>query len=82
MALAPHLVEQIDSSVPGGGERELQRLRRRLVARKHALLADLALKLGDAEQAERQLRRARTLDPAERSAARMLRRLEQERGSD
>ena len=75
LVLIPALVEDPRSIVTGADTETLAKLRRRFVARKLALSADVRLRLGDREGAVRELRRARAVDPDERTAPRMLRNL-------
>jgi spermidine synthase len=75
-ALAPHLVEWVSSDLLVATEAQQDRLARRLLARKHTFHADVALRLGQRARAMEELGRARTTDPDERVAARVLERLQ------
>jgi spermidine synthase len=76
IAMGPFLVDRFDAESIQAGKDDLARLDRRLRARRHTFVADVALKLGDRQRALAELRQARTVDPGERAAARMLRGLE------
>jgi hypothetical protein len=58
------------------GEEDRNRLERRLRARRHTLMGDLALKMGAEELAIDHLRQALAIDPGERGAVRIMRNLE------
>jgi spermidine synthase len=74
-SLLPHIGERFQAPVRSGEEKR-GRLERRLRARRHTLMGDLALKMGARQRALEELRQALAIDPEERGASRIMKRLE------
>jgi spermidine synthase len=79
LSLIPHLGGRLRARLTNVGEEETRSLERRLKARQHTLIGDLALKMGARQRALEHLRQALAIDPEERGASRAMRRLQ--RGS-
>jgi len=76
MSLMPfYRPEGVERSLTEYSDRELDELQRRIKARRHTLLAGIALDLGDRARALEQARKALAVDPREPGARRILRRL-------
>jgi hypothetical protein len=71
-ALVPHLVQRVDPRWRFEDEIDRQAVARRFVSRTHFFRGDVALRMGDRRTAMRELQRARSLDPEERWAARLI----------
>jgi len=71
-ALVPHLVQRVDPRWRFEDEIDRQEVARRFVSRTHFFRGDVALRMGDRRTAMRELQRARSLDPEERWAARLI----------
>ena len=74
-SLVPYAYAHGHRELTNATESELEAARRSLRARRHAFLADVALKLGDRERALAQARQALAVDETMPDARRILRRL-------
>ncbi len=74
--LLPYFGERLQVALVSCAEGDRARLERRLRARRHTLMGDLALKMGARQQAFDHLRQALAIDPEERGASRIMKRLE------
>jgi len=76
MSLIPlYRPERIAGRLVHADGEDVERLERRCVARRHSLVADVALSLGERQRASNEARRALSIDPGEPGALRVLREL-------
>jgi spermidine synthase len=77
MGLVPRLAPRVDGFLVNAGAEELERIARRRRSRLVVYRGYVFLEMGKAGQAVTELRRARSIDPADREAERLLQRAEQ-----
>jgi spermidine synthase len=76
ISLLPHYGVRLDYILAGATPETVDRIRRRLLARRHAQAAWVSLRLGDRRRTDEELRRARALDSTDPDTLEIIERVE------